>query len=361
MKILLSGGGTLGPVTPLLAMREAIAAAYPDASFVWVGTRRGPERRLVEAAGIRFYPIASGKLRRYASVSTVTDITRVFAGFFQSLRILWRENPDICITAGGFVSVPVHIAAWLLGITAWVHTQDVKIGLAIKLMAPTASLITAALRENVSRFPKHKTLWLGNPIRAALFAGSRESAIRRFRLNPVLPVVFVTGGGTGSARVNAIVAEAVPHLSGECQIIHLSGTDRNEDASHQAAALFPDYRVYAFFGDEMKDAYAAAAVVVSRAGFGTLGEIAAFGVPAILLPKPGHQEENAKFFAEHRAAVVLDERIATGYHLAAEIKKVLYAPDASQRMAGQLAALLPRADAAAIQDALRRILPDGDN
>lgn len=357
MKVLFSGGGTLGPVTPLLSIRDTLRKEFPQAAFFWIGTKNGPEQAVVSAAGITSVPIASGKFRRYVSFLNVVDLGKVIVGFFQSLRFLWREDPQICISAGGFVSVPVHVAAWLLGIPTWVHAQDRRLGLTIKLLAPLATLVTVALPENVSRLPKRKTRLLGNPVRSDLFSGSRDRAVERFHLERDLPTVFVTGGGTGSLAVNTMITEAVPHLAGACQILHTTGRNRSEAAAAQVSELFPHYHAYEFFQDEMNDAYATAAVVVARGGFGTLSEVAALQKPVIFIPKPGAQEENVAWLAERGAAVVLDERVATGYHLAAEIKKLLAEPERSARMGRALQTLVPHARAEDIVAAFRSVIP----
>ena len=176
MKILFSGGGTLGPVTPLLAIQEMIKKEH-DAKFVWVGTKKGPEKALVQKEGIGFLSIYSGKLRRYLSFYNVIDIFKILIGFFQSLKIMWKEDPDLCISAGGYISVPVHWAAWLSGTSTWVHQQDVAIGLANRLMAPFAKIVTTALEENASGFSKKKTVWLGNPVRQEILRGKKEDGI----------------------------------------------------------------------------------------------------------------------------------------------------------------------------------------
>jgi UDP-N-acetylglucosamine--N-acetylmuramyl-(pentapeptide) pyrophosphoryl-undecaprenol N-acetylglucosamine transferase len=345
MKIVFSGGGTLGPVTPLLAMHEMIQAAHPHATFFWVGTKRGPEQELVESKDIVFRTIASGKLRRYLSILNIIDVFRVAYGFVQSLIFLWKINPDVCISAGGFISVPLHWAAWLLGIPTWVHQQDVRVGLANKLMAPVATKITTAIKGQEVQFSKKKVSWLGNAIRKEIFEGKQERAMNKFSLDSELPVVFVTGGGTGSMRVNQLIVQAVQHLEGVCQIIHLTGKERPQDLIAPADRQFDYYHPYVFFTDEMKDAYAAADIVVSRGGFGTITEIAALKKPAILIPKPGHQEENVSLLTRANAVVLIDETTSTGNHLAREIKGLLAHPKKRQTMGNRLHELLPPASA----------------
>lgn len=343
MRILLSGGGTLGPVTPLLAMVESIREKYPDAEFLWVGTARGPERQLVEQYGITFYAHASGKLRRYLSIWNLTDLFKIGWGLLQSIRLLWRTQPDLCISAGGFPSVPVHWAAWFFGIPTWIHQQDVTVGLANRLMAPMAKKITTALDDQQKQFPKKKVQWLGNPIRKELFTGSPERARERFNLRSDLPVVFATGGGTGSARVNQMIVEAVQHLAGHAQVIHLTGKDRPQELSKRAEKHVPGYQVHTFFAEEMKDAYAVADIVISRGGFGTLTELAALQKCAVLIPKPGHQEDNVAFLENQGGVLVVNEITSDGLYLAKQIRQLLENPTQRQAYADTLHRLLPYA------------------
>ncbi len=356
MNIIFSGGGTLGPVTPLLAIHETIKKSYPHSKFLWVGTARGPERTLVEKEGVRFVSLSAGKFRRYVSLWNITDLLRIIVGFFQSLRLLIKESPDLCISAGGFVSVPVHWAAWLLGIPTWIHQQDVRPGLANKLMAPMATVITTTLEESVSLFSANKTLWLGNPVRKELCMGDIRRAKKLFNVSGDLPIVFATGGGTGSMRVNQLVVQAVQHLSGTCEVIHLSGKERPQELVERAVQHFDYYQVHQFFTHEMKDAYAIASLVISRGGFGTLSEIAALGKPAILIPKPGHQEDNVRFLAEAGAVILVDETLSDGNRLAKIIKDVLADSERMIQMGRRLQEKLPIADEEQIQTIVDRLL-----
>lgn len=341
MKIIFSGGGTLGPVTPLLAIYDTIKEKYPEARFLWVGTKFGPERELVEQKGIPFSTLSSGKFRRYISIWNIVDIFRVIIGFFQSIKIVWKEDPDICISAGGFISVPLHWTAWLFGVRTWIHQQDVRVGLANKLMAPFAKIITVVLEKNKNSFSKRKTYWLGNPVREEILNGSRKRAIKDFNLNPNLPLVFATGGGTGSLRINQLIVEAVYHLKGVCQIIHLSGKERPQELVDRAVKHFDYYQVHHFFLKEMKDAYAVADIIISRGGFGTLTEIAALGKPAIIIPKPGHQDENVRFLANSNSIILIDERTSDGHYLAKIIKDLLQNESKKEKLSIQLQKMLP--------------------
>jgi UDP-N-acetylglucosamine--N-acetylmuramyl-(pentapeptide) pyrophosphoryl-undecaprenol N-acetylglucosamine transferase len=343
MKVLFSGGGTLGPVTPLLAVWDIVKDAHPEATAIWVGTKTGPEKVLVEEKEMLFFSIPSGKLRRYLSPLNLIDLGKLIGGFFASLRLLISERPDVCISAGGFTSVPVHFAAWLIGIPTWIHQQDVVVGLSNRIMAPLAKQVTTALESSTSQFSKKKTSWLGNPIRKDILTGSKERAIELFHLDSDLPVVFVTGGGTGSQRVNQLVVEAVQHLETHAQVIHLTGRERPQELVMRAVKHFDHYQIHQFFTDEMKDAYAAADVVISRGGFGTISEIAALDKPAILIPKPGHQEQNVQFLAKSNAIVVVDENTADGNFLAKKIRELVYSEKKMYQLGEAIGKLLPPA------------------
>lgn len=343
MKIVFSGGGTLGPVTPLLAIYHTIKQKYPEAEFIWIGTKNGPEKKLVEENKILFTTLNSGKFRRYLSIWNVVDIFRIIVGFFQSIYFMWQEEPTLLISAGGFVSVPLHWAAWFWGVPTWIHQQDVVVGLANKLMAPMATTITTALEISLKDFNKNKTHWLGNPVRPEILQGNKKEGIRIFNLNSELPVLFATGGGTGSMRVNQLIVQAVQHLNGYCQIIHLSGRERPQELVERAVKFFDYYQAYQFFTAEMKEAYAVADVVLSRGGFGTITEIAALGKPVILIPKPGHQEQNANFLAKSGAVISVDERTADGNYLAKVIRELMQDKIKQKQLAIQLQKILPLA------------------
>lgn len=344
MKILFSGGGTLGPVTPLLAIREIVQTKYPDATFFWVGTKKGPEKLLIEQKGIPFAHISSGKMRRYFSLWNIIDVFTISWGFLQSVKILWREKPDVCISAGGYVSVPLHWAAWFLGVPTWIHQQDFNVGLANSLMKRVATQVTTALEQQVHHFPKRKTKWIGNPVRNEIIEGNKQDAIKKFGLEKDKPVIFVTGGGTGSLRVNQLTVEALPGLLEVAQVIHLSGKERPQELVEHTAQLFKKgYHLYQFFTDEMKDAYAAADIVISRGGFGTLTEIAALGKIAVIIPKPGHQVQNVRYLESKAAAVYVNEKTSDGLYLVKVIKQILWDQVLQKQLSNNLKTILPRA------------------
>jgi UDP-N-acetylglucosamine--N-acetylmuramyl-(pentapeptide) pyrophosphoryl-undecaprenol N-acetylglucosamine transferase len=355
-KIVFSGGGTLGPVTPLLAVASAYHEKYPDTEFVWVGTKNGPEKALVEKSNIRFITLPAGKWRRYFSLWNIFDIFRFAAGFLQAIVFIIREKPALLVSAGGYVSVPLHFAGAMLGVKTWIHQQDYQVGLANRLMSQTADLITVALKKNLSSFNLNKTVWLGNPVRGELFLGDKQRAKEFFGIKSDLPVVLAMGGGTGSLKVNQLVVEAISHLRGICEVIHLSGKERPQELVDHAAKFFDHYHHYQFLNTEMADAYAIADIVISRGGFGSISEIAALHKSAILIPKPGHQFENVKFIADDHAAIFVDERIADGLYLAKIIKELLANDIEKRHLTNRLSNLMPPAEKAEIVGLIDQLL-----
>ncbi len=343
MKIILSGGGTLGPVVPLLAIAEVCRAYHPDTEFLWVGTKNGPEKFVVEASGMKFTAIGAGKWRRYFSLLNIADIWRVGSAFFQSLIVLWEFKPQLLISAGGFVSVPLHWAAALLGIPTWVHQQDLRIGLANRLMFPIARKITTALEETTITLPKKKTVWLGNPSRN-LDGVSLEEAYRFFDIPYGAPVIFALGGGTGSNTINTLIAQALPGWPSDWHVIHLVGKERQAEMAVRSAKIFPNYHVFDFFTTEMRLAYALAQVVIARAGFATITEVAALAKPTILVPMPNtHQAENATWFASRNGVVLFNEQIDSALKLTQVVKHLLLNPAEGAALGSRLHQLLPQA------------------
>ncbi len=344
MKIIFSGGGTLGPVTPLLAIFEIYKKHNPKAEFVWVGTAEGPEKEIVEHYKIPFFVIGAGKWRRYFSWLNFLDIFKVFIGFFQSILLLWHEKPDLLISAGGFVSVPLHWAGAFLGIPSWIHQQDVRPGLAIKTMVPVAKKITTSLEETLSFFPTKKTEWIGSPMRN-LSKSSRVEALTSLGIPASAEVViFALGGGTGSHSINQIIIEALPSWPKKWHVIHLTGKERPDELHLRASHTFSNYHVYSFFVSEMASAYSAADVVVARAGFGTLTELGFFSKPSIIMPMPKtHQEENVEFLEKKGAAIRFHQGIDTGLKLAHLVSMLIQDKKKSALLGENLHHLIPTA------------------
>lgn len=342
MRILLAGGGSGGSTAPLLAVAEAIKRKVDDAQFLCIGSETGPEGALVRQAGIPFTTIKTGKLRRYWSLQNFVDLFRIPMGLGQSLAIIRAFRPDVVTTAGGFVCVPPAIAAWALHVPVHVHQQDVEQGLANRIMAPVARVITVTFEDSLAHFPAAKTIVAGNPVRPEILRGDPARARRAFILEEGLPVVLITGGGTGALGLNRIVVDTAAELVGFCQVIHLCGKGKLVPAR----ADTPRYRQIEFIVGEMKDALAAADLIVSRAGLSILSEIGALARASVLIPMPhSHQRYNADAFARAGAAVVLDEASTSAAELVRVVRELLEDPARRAEM-GQRARGLIRPDAA---------------
>jgi len=328
MKILFSGGGTLGSVSPLIAIFQEIQSRYDDSEFVWIGTNFGPEYELVKNYQIPYHPISSGKLRRYFSWKNLYDPWKIFAGFIQSYFLLRKEKPDVIITAGGFVAVPVVWAGWLLKIPCSVHQQDVRVGLANKLMGPFVKVITYSFSKNTGYWPEKKSYLVGNPVRSDIISGSRANAVKNFQLDPSLPIVLIIGGGTGAVMINQLTYDSLEELLEFCQVIHITGRYKMEKIAEHTK-----YRAFEFLSDGLNDVYSAADFVVCRGGMSTLTELAMLHKPTIIIPIPGtHQVDNAIEFLKNNSAIVLDQNAINAKQFVAKIKDTLNDPSAIQNL-----------------------------
>jgi UDP-N-acetylglucosamine--N-acetylmuramyl-(pentapeptide) pyrophosphoryl-undecaprenol N-acetylglucosamine transferase len=303
-RIIFSGGVTLGSVTPLLAVADYLKKHTRTKTerlhIIWIGSHNGPERQLVEQNGIKYFPFRCAKLRRYFSFKNLLDTVNFGLAILQSFIFLWKTKPHLLVSAGSSISVPLHFAAYILKIPTLIHQQDLKPGLANKLMSKTATRITVACKESIKFFNKNKTQLIGNPVRASIFA-NRAQAIQKFKLEKDVPTILVMGGGTGALQINNLIENTLGQLTTFCQILHLTGENKEGNLKNQ-----PRYHVVNFLED-IGAAYAAADLVVSRAGFATLTELSALAKPAILIPiQNSHQQDNALYFENRGAAVVIN-------------------------------------------------------
>ncbi|HEY7141609.1 MAG TPA: undecaprenyldiphospho-muramoylpentapeptide beta-N-acetylglucosaminyltransferase [Methylomirabilota bacterium] len=352
MTVVLAGGGTGGHTAAGLALGKALRARLGDGvRLAWIGSQTGIEASWVPAAGIPYHAIPTGKLRRQLAWRNVTDLTlRVPAGFGRALSLLGRLRPDVVVATGGFVAVPTAVAAAARRLPLLVHEQVVVPGLANRLIGRLATRVAVTFAASAAAFPAGKVVVTGNPIRPELHAGRRERAFERFGLDPTVPVTYVTGGALGAHRVNRVVGAALGPLLELTQLVHQSGDNTYGDLAWlrgEAARLAPPlsarYRVSALVGEELGDLYAAASLVMGRAGAGTVTELAALGLPAILVPLPGargdEQTANARVLADAGAAVLLPESELTPDRLVREVGVLLGDPERRRMMATHARAL----------------------
>lgn len=318
----MSGGGTGGSVMPLLAVVEFARLKKLPYEFFWVGTHSGPEKKFIEAYRLPFYALPAGKWRRYWDWKNLVTPLLVFAGFIKALALLLRLKPDAVLTSGGFVSVPLVWAAWCLKIPVTVHEQDAERGLANKLMLPFAFLKTSVWSSTDKNF-----VVTGNFVRSSVLNGNAPRARRYFSVGSLLPLVLVIGGGTGALALNQLIIEALPFLREKVLLIHLTGENKQ-------ISTIPSlhYHQQAFAGEELPDFYAAADIVVSRAGMATLSELAVLSKAVVVIPIPdSHQEANARALKNHKAAVVLNQKELTPERLAENVMALISDEDARAR------------------------------
>jgi UDP-N-acetylglucosamine--N-acetylmuramyl-(pentapeptide) pyrophosphoryl-undecaprenol N-acetylglucosamine transferase len=339
LRVLLAGGGSGGSATPVLGVAQALRRRDASIECLYVGTLDGPEAALAATQGIPFAGVATGKLRRYWDIQNFTDPPRVVLGILQSYALVRRFRPDIAFAAGGFGAVPPIIAARLFGAFTVIHQQDVEPGLANRILVPFASRITVSLDSSLAHFPRGRTTVTGNPVRQEIFSGDPRRLFTDMALSPEVPVVLVTGGGTGALGLNRLVAAAAPRLVEDVQVVHLTGRGRGVPA----AVTSPRYRSIEFVVDEMPHLLAAASVVVSRAGMGTLTELAALGKTSLIVPLPdSHQWANAQAFARLGAIEVADQAALTPDSLADRILSLQADQPRREQLGRAIAASMPR-------------------
>lgn len=310
IRIMLSGGGTMGSVSPLLAIRDKMLEQNLNAKFIWVGTATGPEKMIIEKEGIEYHSIKSGKFRRYFSFQNFIDPLNALIGVFQSMKLIRKFKPDVILSAGGFVSVPLIIAGKLKRKKTFVHQQDIVPGLANKLMARYAKVITVSFKKSLDDFKGKNAKLTGNPVRQRIFQGNKDSALKTFQLESDLPTLVIMGGSLGAEKINQLVIDSVAKLIDFCQIIHLAG--HGNIIEWVDKAQFGDkasrYHVYEYIHEELPDLYAVADLIVCRAGLSTLTEIAALRKPSMLIPIPNNQQEvNSEYFSKQNAVISLKQ------------------------------------------------------
>ena len=305
-RIILTGGGTAGHVTPNIALIPALKEAGYDIQYI--GSKKGMERQLIEEAGIPYHGISSGKLRRYFDVKNFTDPFRVLKGYTDASRLLKKLKPDVVFSKGGFVSVPVVLAAKRRGIPVIIHESDITPGLANKLSIPAATKICCNFPETIRYLPPDKSVLTGSPIRQELFQGSKEEGLKLCGFEEGKPVLLVMGGSLGAVAINQALRENLTALLDQFQIIHLCGNG-NLDTSLEDV---PGYRQFEYAKEELTHLFAAADLIISRAGANTICELLALKKPNILIPLPASQSRgdqilNASSFEKSGYSYVLQE------------------------------------------------------
>lgn len=336
MKALFTGGGTLGPVTPLLAVISELRRLSPETEIVFVGTPHGPERRLVEKMGVPFRTLDAPKFRRYFSLGNLTIPFRFAGAFLRALAIVDEERPDIIVGAGGYTSVPMGLAAKTRGRRLLIHQQDIIPSLSNRILARFADRVTVTFEKSLGDFPEDRTVLTGNPVRPAFERGDRRKGLDLLGFRGDRPVVLATGGGTGSAFLNEIILLGSSGWTAFADLAHITGLEKSP---LKAPSLeHPErYRQMDFVGEDIVHLFAAADLVISRAGLGTTTELAALSKPVILIPIPdSHQEANASYVVERGGGLMFRELDLTPEQLVHFAKDLLAKPEKMKGMGESL-------------------------
>lgn len=309
-KIVLTGGGTAGHVTPNIALIPRLQEMGYEVHYM--GTHKGMERELIEAVGIPYHPISSGKLRRYFDLKNFTDPFKVLKGYGDSYRILKKIKPDVVFSKGGFVAAPVVAAAHQLKIPAILHESDMTPGLANKLCQRFATKFCCNFPETLNHLPKDKAVHTGTPIRQELKKGSKEEGLTFTGLNTDKPIILIMGGSLGAVKVNDAIRTVLKELLEDFQIIHLCGKDKVSEAHKNIKG----YVQFEFISEELPDLLACTDLVVSRAGANAISEFLALRIPNVLIPlsmeaSRGDQILNAKSFAKQGFSAMIEEEDIT--------------------------------------------------
>jgi UDP-N-acetylglucosamine--N-acetylmuramyl-(pentapeptide) pyrophosphoryl-undecaprenol N-acetylglucosamine transferase len=345
MRVVVSGGGTAGHISPTLATSDALKQLDKDIELLYIGQADSMEARIVAASKLKFAAISAGKFRRYHSASAVgklfnpktigpnlRDAGRAVAGVAGALKVLRSYKPDVVFLKGGYVCVPVGLAARILRIPYVIHESDVTPGMANKLLGRWADKIAVGFpAKSYREFEPSKLVYTGSPVRRDLTRVSREEALAKLELDPRLPVLMVTGGSSGAAQINDAIVQALPELLPVCQVIHVTGEREHERVRFELRRQgepphIERYHSYGFLMAEWVHAMVAADVVISRAGANTIAELATLGKPTVLIPNyqmAGHQVENARVLSRAGAARVLDGSKLRTAVLVGEVRHLL--------------------------------------
>ena len=320
-RIILTGGGTAGHVTPNIALIPKLKDLGYDIQYI--GSYNGIEKELIEPFGVPYHGISSGKLRRYFRVQNFTDPFRVVKGFSEARKLIKDLKPDVIFSKGGFVSVPVVLAGKRCKVPVIIHESDMTPGLANKIAIPSAAKVCCNFPETLDSLPKGKAVLTGSPIRQELLSGNKIAAMDLCGFTADKPVILVIGGSLGSVIVNNAVRKSLPELLKEFQIIHLCGKGKTDESLNGTKG----YCQYEYIKDELRDIFALADIVISRAGANAICELLALRKPNLLIPlsakaSRGDQILNARSFERQGFSMVLEEEELTEETLVSAVHKL---------------------------------------
>lgn len=309
-KIILTGGGTAGHVTPNLALLPSLKERGYEIHYI--GSYNGIERKLIEGAEIPYDGISSGKLRRYFDVKNFSDPFRVIKGYTEARRLIKKYRPDVVFSKGGFVAVPVVLAAKHYKVPTIIHESDMTPGLANKLCIPSAAKVCCNFPETLKYLPEDKSVLSGSPIRKELLEGDRLTGLQYTGLSAAKPIILVIGGSLGAVAINNAVRSLLPKLLKTYQVIHICGKGNLDENLIGKVG----YVQYEYVDAPLRHLFAAADLILSRAGANSICEILALRKPHVLIPlsaaaSRGDQILNARSFEKQGFSSVLEEENMT--------------------------------------------------
>jgi UDP-N-acetylglucosamine--N-acetylmuramyl-(pentapeptide) pyrophosphoryl-undecaprenol N-acetylglucosamine transferase len=322
-RIVLTGGGSAGHVTPNLALISKLKENNNNCDIHYIGSKNGIERELIKNTKVPYHAISSGKLRRYIDLNNVKDPFKVLAGVAQSFRLIRKLKPDVVFSKGGFVSVPVVIGAWLNKVPVYIHESDLTPGLANKIAIKFSSKVFTTFDETLKYLPTDKAIHTGSPIREAIFKGNRNRGLSFLGFSSNKPIITVMGGSLGSIKINDNVRSALPELLEKFQIVHLCGKGKLDETLTDVDG----YKQFEYVGEELPDILAATNYVISRAGSNSIFEFLTLRKPMLLIPlsknaSRGDQILNAQSFKKKGFAAVLEEEQLSKEMLVHEVKSL---------------------------------------
>lgn len=362
MRILFTGGGTGGHITPIVAVaRELKTIAEKeqilDLQLFYAGPEDDFAKKLLGEEDIIFIPVSSGKLRNYFSFQNFTDIFKIFFGTLQAVWNLFLVMPDVIFSKGGYGALPAVLAAVLFRIPLIIHDSDAIPGKVSKFSGRFAKRVGIAFSSAAEFFPKEKTALVGIPVRKRILGGNKKDARDDLEVFSELPVVSFMGGSQGAMKINESALGILRELTDEFEIIHQTGAKNYEDIKAEASVILESahkdrYHPFGFLEEgKLRDFFASSDLIVSRASATAIFEIAALGKPAVLIPlrnsAQDHQRKNAYEYASGGAAVVIEEANLSPHLLLAEIKKAMSSPEKLKKMS-EAAQRFARIDSAEI-------------
>ncbi|MBU1036758.1 UDP-N-acetylglucosamine--N-acetylmuramyl-(pentapeptide) pyrophosphoryl-undecaprenol N-acetylglucosamine transferase [Patescibacteria group bacterium] len=311
MKILLAGGGTLGSVSPLIAIWQSLKNKQALDATLFVGTKNGPEQFFLKNYDLSFVSLPLVKFRRYFSLQNILDIFKFFLSLIQSFFILKKFKPDVILSAGGFTAVPLIWISIFFKVKVVFYQLDLKPGLANKLCQKRANLIFTAFKETVKKFPLSKTNWAGSVIRQECQSTKNEKESSN------IPSIMLLGGSSGAKFFNNLVIKSLRELTQKYFIIHITGKDKKPKLE------LNNYVSYELLTTDLFEKIAQADLIISRAGLATLMELSHLEKAVILIPLPNSaQTANAQYFCDKNAAYCLQQKDLTADDLIQKINKI---------------------------------------